>query len=68
LERLRFGQGVHLLVERDKEHKDARVRAVVYDHPKAGQHTTQLAASLGVPVRLDSGAPVQQATPSGTAS
>jgi hypothetical protein len=48
LERLYFGQSVHLLVEWDREHRAPRGRAVVYDHPEAGQHATQLTASLGV--------------------
>jgi hypothetical protein len=49
LERLYFGQGAHVPVEGDEEHKAARVRAAVYDHPEAGQHATPLAAWPGVP-------------------
>jgi hypothetical protein len=67
LERLYFGQGVHLLVEWDEEHNAARVREVVYHHPEAGQHAPQLAASAWA-CPLGMIAPVQQAAPSGTAS
>ncbi len=55
LDRLGFDQGVRLLVEWDEEHETGHVRRVLYDYPDGVQHATQLAASIGVPVQLDSG-------------
>jgi hypothetical protein len=67
LERLYFDHGVHLLVEWDEKRKAACVSVVIYDHAAAARRATQLAASMGVPVRHDSCAP-SQAVPSGTAA
>jgi hypothetical protein len=63
LERVYFDKGVYLLVEVYTEHKCARVRAVLYDHPETAPYATQLAASMQVPVQHDRGAPSQQAFP-----
>jgi hypothetical protein len=63
LERVYFAKGVYLLLEVYTEHKGARVRAVLYDRPKAAPYATQLAASMRVPVQRDPGAPSQQAVP-----
>jgi hypothetical protein len=63
LERVYFDKGLYLLVELYAEHGDARVRAVLYDHPEAAPFATELAASMKVPVQCDAGVPSQQATP-----